>query len=90
MAWVYDHMLTQAQADHVVLVGYGHGARLCKEMLRRSLTVRPWPGLALPLFVVALLAPNASILNLTRPPIPYTPTSSSTRAWRPSRWRPSR
>lgn len=40
MAWVYDHMLTQARADHVVLVGYGHGARLCKEMLRRSLTVR--------------------------------------------------
>lgn len=40
VAWVYDHLLTRAQAEHVALVGYGHGARLCKEVLLRSLTVR--------------------------------------------------
>ncbi len=56
VAWVYDHLLTQAQAQHVVLVGYSHGAKLCKEMVRRSLAHQEAdPGQALAVSTIALV-----------------------------------
>jgi hypothetical protein len=41
IAWAFDNMISRCQAEHVVLVGYAYGALLCKEMLARSLAVRP-------------------------------------------------
>jgi hypothetical protein len=39
--WVYSHLIVRSSAEHVFLIGYGYGAKLCKEILLQSLMVRP-------------------------------------------------